>query len=287
MHLTNDQKTDLRYKIKRLLESDEVKERIKIDKELLEQLIFDEGNYKGARCKVVAWSGSFLSKIDLSEIDFNNVLWRGEYVVDKKDNYVVKSDVLPIILDNTNAKIDFSKSAKLDKEELEKNTISNCSFKSMDLFYSNIECFEFYNNCDFSDSKFIFDLKRFHKYFLNCKFLRSNILDSNIYSHDLVEMFNNCNFSDSNLSIIHILKKNYKNDTILVDENDNEFNLYDVADKVEEMRQDKLLDNCRINGWKYFDDEQLYYVASDKETTKYTDSILDDMIHQIEYEKRI
>lgn len=46
MRLTNDQKTDLRYKIKRLLESDEVKERIKIDKELLEQLIFDEGNYK-------------------------------------------------------------------------------------------------------------------------------------------------------------------------------------------------------------------------------------------------
>ena len=42
MRLTNDQKTDLRYKIKRLLESDEVKERIKIDKELLEQLIFDE-----------------------------------------------------------------------------------------------------------------------------------------------------------------------------------------------------------------------------------------------------
>lgn len=77
MRLTNDQKTDLRYKIKRLLESDEVKERIKIDKELLEQLIFDEGNYKGARCKVVAWSGSFLSKIDLSEIDFDNVLWRG------------------------------------------------------------------------------------------------------------------------------------------------------------------------------------------------------------------
>ncbi len=241
MRLTNDQKTDLRYKIKRLLESYEVKERIKIDKELLEQLIFDEGNYKGAYCKVVAWSGSFLSKIDLSEIDFDNVLWRGEYVVDKKDNYVVKSDVLPIILDNTNAKIDFSKSAKLDKEEPDKNTISNCSFKNMDLYYSNIECFEFYNNCD---------------------------------------------FSDSNLSIIHILKKNYKNDTILVDENDNEFNLYDVADKVEEMRQDKLLDNCRINGWKYFDDEQLYYVASDKETTKYTDSILDDMIHQIEYEKR-
>ena len=84
MRLTNDQKTDLRYKIKRLLESDEVKERIKIDKELLEQLIFDEGNYKGAHCKVVAWSGSFLSKIDLSEIDFDNVLWRGEYVVDKK-----------------------------------------------------------------------------------------------------------------------------------------------------------------------------------------------------------
>ena len=88
------------------------------------------------------------------------------------------------------------------------------------------------------------------------------------------------------MSIIHILKKNYENDTILVDENDNEFNLYDVADKVDEMRQDKLLDNCRINGWKYFDDEQLYYVASDKETTKYTDSILDDIIHQIEYEKR-
>ena len=213
-------------------------------------------------------------------------MWRGEYVVDKKDNYVVKSDVLPIILDNTNAKIDFSKSAKLDKEEPDKTTISNCSFKNMDLFYSNIECFEFYNNCDFSDSRFVFDLKRFHKYFLNCKFLRSNILDSNIYSHDLVEMFNNCNFSDSNLSIIHILKKDYKNDTILVDENDNEFNLYDVADKVEKMRQDKLLDNCRINGWKYSDDEQLYYVASDKETTKYTDSILDDMIHQIEYEKR-
>lgn len=70
--------------------------RLYINKDLLEKLIFEQETNNRKNVKIPVWTGEFLSKIDLSEISFENVSF---YSPD--DNY--------IILKNTNAIIDLNK----------------------------------------------------------------------------------------------------------------------------------------------------------------------------------
>lgn len=47
--------------------------RVIIDKELLEELIFEPDPDNPQEAKIPIWTGTFLSKIDLSGISFDNV----------------------------------------------------------------------------------------------------------------------------------------------------------------------------------------------------------------------
>lgn len=102
--------------LKSLLESDFVEppegERIHIQKEILEQLLFGtvimDTPTGQVLVKYIVWSGDFLSKIDLSEISFDDVLW--DINVEDDDNYYSENEIYEINLSNTNAHIDFSKS---------------------------------------------------------------------------------------------------------------------------------------------------------------------------------
>ena len=98
---------ELREIIKQRLDKVPEGERIHIEKSVLEILLFDSVNDGNGLCPV--WSGSFLSKIDLSEISFDDVLW------------------IDATYENTNARIDFSKSASSRVD------ITRCSFKGTDL----------------------------------------------------------------------------------------------------------------------------------------------------------
>lgn len=53
-------------------------QRLQLDKEILEPLLFEAitiNKEKGIKLKVPIWSGDFLKKIDLSQVDFTNVSW--------------------------------------------------------------------------------------------------------------------------------------------------------------------------------------------------------------------
>ena len=53
-------------------------QRLQLDKEILEPLLFETitiNKEKGIKLKVPIWSGNFLKKIDLSQVDFTNVSW--------------------------------------------------------------------------------------------------------------------------------------------------------------------------------------------------------------------
>lgn len=125
-----------------MLEDVKEKERIKIDKEILERLMFKEdvytlpiyGNVK-KRVKHIIWSGKFLSKIDLSELSFDNVVWDEENEID---------------LSNTNAHIDFSKSCNINNYSPLK--IVNCDFSNTDLSNNEIYFPISIKNSSFSDT---------------------------------------------------------------------------------------------------------------------------------------
>ncbi len=100
--------------------------RIKLDKDLLENLLFEKiviNKSQNKVAKIPVWSGEFLSKIDLSEVDFENVSWSFTWWIRDGNNPfedISDADLFgltgkidcdaEIIYKNTNANIDLSKS---------------------------------------------------------------------------------------------------------------------------------------------------------------------------------
>ena len=158
MKLNNEGKDELRKYI--LMELDKVPEGVKIhiDKDILEELIFEKiGIYNHSKIhdnktligvgKYIIWSGSFLKKIDLSEVSFDDVLWNRMpyYAV----NPIYKGKLSKKIdLSNTNAKVDFSKSFNVkynyygyNLSDKDKRIISleHINFSNVDLSNSHFE----------------------------------------------------------------------------------------------------------------------------------------------------
>lgn len=77
--MQNEEINILRERVKKYLQAYCDCEKLIVPKELLECLLFEviEVNIKGKlyKVKVPIWSGEFLSKVDLKEISFKNVLW--------------------------------------------------------------------------------------------------------------------------------------------------------------------------------------------------------------------
>ncbi|MGN0973131.1 MAG: pentapeptide repeat-containing protein [Bacilli bacterium] len=257
MKLNEEQKREIREEIESKLRGVEVSSRLSIDKKLLEQLIFD---IKDNGIKIISWSGDFLSKIDLSEVSFDNVWWQGD----------------KIVLDNTNAIIDFSKGifSYTFGEKME-----NCSFENMDLTDSNINKVSRFDLVNFDGAKLPEDFFE-NKDFRNCSFKNVD-LKLDINSYELYNRFYRCNFSNTNLSITHSIrniteeeKKEYKrynelfektvcegtfNKIFLSDaerqemrdleEKTSQLRKYlDVKDNLENAINDDMLIGCTVNG---------------------------------------
>ena len=78
MKLNKQTKDELRAKIVEQLKEVPIGQMVKIDKETLEDLLFETITVDKERCiqvKLPVWSGEFLRKIDLSQVDFTNVSW--------------------------------------------------------------------------------------------------------------------------------------------------------------------------------------------------------------------
>jgi len=134
-------------------------EQIKINKKLLEELLFEKSKVEYSEdtttstytVKCPIWTGPFLRKIDLSEIDFSYVDWSCGYGIDfplrnkRIYDYDYKNKKLPkseylIDLSHTNANIDFSKAFQTSITKQNKKTnIYKCNFSHLDLSKSNTE----------------------------------------------------------------------------------------------------------------------------------------------------
>lgn len=226
------EKNKKRKEIEKRINESNLKERIHIDKNELEYLLFDVVKDRNeSEAKFLMWSGLFLSKIDLSEVDFDNVVWDIEYDIDGK-RYYLDNGITEINLSKTNAKIDFTKSHNFEK--LYHPTISGCNFFGTDLsksfgvhgiFTSNGI---YVNNCNFKRTKLGLDL------FDRIKEAYSN-------------NFSNNDFSKLRISkefIINNPNNNFNNTGINIIDKEN-----DKTDLYEELFERNNLINCYFNGY--------------------------------------
>ncbi len=165
MKLNRQGRDELRAKIVEQLQNVPNGQRVHIDKELLEELLFETIVYNketGATVKLPFWSGQFLSKIDLSEISFDNVSWLllsgiGEDTAqeffdddslkefEKLLNEIESNRQLNayhVDYSNTNAKIDFLKSFEAT-HGTKKPQMSGVSFYGVDFSNLDISMFSF------------------------------------------------------------------------------------------------------------------------------------------------
>lgn len=147
----------LRDSIKQKLENAEFEGRIKIDKDVLEKLLFDDYwvrvyysglNNSGERTsdymsvRIPIWSGKFLQKIDLSEVNFDNVFWGDGIQIETDERKKVEWRRYICDYSNTNANIDLGKACPIkgygrDNKEYDVIYIWNCNFENLDLSKNN------------------------------------------------------------------------------------------------------------------------------------------------------
>lgn len=218
MKLNQEGKQNIRKYIEKQLQKVPKYKKIKFeDSKLLEELIFDTITSSDQKtiAKIPVWTGLFLSKIDLSSISFNNVIWNLEpshllniFDLSPKDKEKYP-DYLSIDLSNTNAQIDFSQSFEILKfGKQHKLSIGKCNFNHVDLSNSHPELISYAEDSDFSYSNTNFQNNN-ATIFIECNLealdLSQLFLSSNTLQGDKSEplIFLACNLKNTKLHLIH------------------------------------------------------------------------------------
>ena len=227
MKLNKQKKEELRLKIEQELRNVSNEERIHFDKDLLEQLLFDEIVYNKNTCailKLPIWSGDFLSKIDLSEVSFDNVSWSliafkryncgyDDLFDDKiwlkfnnnKENRLFIGINEYVNYKNTNANIDFSKSWEF--KVTGKIKLVCCNFSGTDLSKLDMTKVNIIFNCILDNTNIkmpVMDVANFTA--INSSFVE---IDMKGYEIDLIDMligeglFCECNLKNTGINIIY------------------------------------------------------------------------------------
>lgn len=250
MKLNNKDRRILRKNIEeKLNEMPMDSEKVKLNKDVLEQLIFDEmtADLKDGitSFKYPVWTGEQLRKLDLSEVSFDNVFWGADnafYSIIKgkeffeskltKEGTIIDENKYLIDFSGTNVNVDFSQS--LDYKITNKNCDSQLqlyfvNFADVDLSNSNMDLFDsvFFQKVNLSNTKAII-----------------NIDDaSEIYYSNL----DNTNLKDSVLSSIENLETStYRNSGLRI------FGRKELA----KMIKNHSLDGCMVNGVKILSEEE-------------------------------
>lgn len=322
MKLNKKGKDELSRKIEKELEEVPVGQRVHLDKELLESLLFEtyteklgniwgENSGKNVKVKYLIWSGAFLSKIDLSEVSFDDVMWNLTYnynrnVIDGSQNHY--KGIQSIDLSGTNARIDFSKSFAGKYINNAENSLdfSYCNFSGVDLSNNVIDCNCYINKCNFSNTNINLNLNGQHSIKICCSDMSGN--DFSQYTVDeefFSEIVQICNFTNTGLKIIftpipreildavnkflseqasqfdyeksHCKRGDYDYVTIFKAQQ----NLFDVI-------KNGYLNGCYINGKKILSEEEKQAVIQEKlmEYEQYKKAIFDSVFASIDEYKR-
>ena len=251
MQLSNESKDRIRNEIEKLLKDVPEGNRVKLNKELLEDLIFTvSSDEKNTKLKFIVWHGDFLSKIDLSEVSFDDVEWNLEDAILYKycSNFDYDCLNLPINLSNTNINVDFNNAYSFYGDYLEiscvnfSNTdlskcppIYNADIKKTDLSGTNIK-FEKGGRLYFFKTDLTgVDFSKFHLKGENFEGENYEIID------EIGILVNDCNFKNTGLNIVCSKDDKYFSN------GRNNFG-GEAYDRFMSMLNDGKLEGCYVNG---------------------------------------
>lgn len=297
---------ELRIHILKMLETVPEGERIKLDKELLDDLIFFKGkNKKGEVIKVPIWTGQFLRKLDLSELSFKNVYFGiGNEIYDHTDESIEKImdaepverfrkyysnagqcfDYVPPVIVNQLKRhmlyiIDFSyTNINVNFKEIYGDAIECTNFSGVDLSKSNASSIKWAYKCNFSNTnlKLDFSINDDELGLNNCDFSFNNFegqtLDSILLEFDKNQVYsngvNNCIFWNTGLSIDSLNDESKTTVAKLIKKNN--------------------LNGCYVNGVYIKNIEERKAVAAKKyeEYLEYQKSILSSIESRVENQTR-
>lgn len=184
MRLNKEGREELRKKVEEILSQfPDDTQKVELPVEILEELLFDKFEYDKKQHKIVkfpVWSGEFLRKLDLSEVDFEDVNWSYS---DKDMGY---EDIFKDIVDIFDDEFPFTEWMSFAQG------ISNLDYKTKNVNYSNTNA-----NIDLGKS---FEAKKMGKVYLSyCDFSNVNlqVSDKTIDNYD----FDMCNLKNTGLVI--------------------------------------------------------------------------------------
>jgi len=300
MRLNQDGKNELRKKIVEQLKNVPDGQRVHLDKELLESLLFQTIIYNkntNEKLKLPIWSGDFLRKIDLSEVSFEDVSWTllveegWDYPEEQyfefmdEETYKKMHDILPNLAQDskvdysyTNANIDFSKSFEFKKTGEIK--LLFCNFSGVDLSKNDMSKIGSIFDCDLADtgimlSPEIFANKRVPAFGSTC-LKNVDLSKFSVSAFDLLRdryfLQGDCDFTNTGLNVS-------VNPT--AEEWNNEENKWVKKDFNELMTR---LCGCYVNGKLVHTEEEKQAIVQEKreEYEKMKDEIIDSTLGSID-----
>lgn len=304
MKLNKQGKDELRAKVVEQLANIPDGQRIHLDKEILEELLFDTYEEQcryfngkklvGQKVKVkyLVWTGEFLKKIDLSEVSFDNVLWNLDYFlsylfVDQTSNRY--EGINEINLSNTNARIDFYQSfeGKYFEDSFDRKiSINRCNFTNVDLSNNTLGnvCSCFLSGSDFSNTGITIDLDgKYDFYMSNCNFTG---LDFSQYTVD--ESFFSDRSFDKDRRRIRGINCDFSNTGLHVEiSKSNDYSSYHGRIVGQEIEKGHLL-GCHVNGKEILSLEE-YQAIAQQERDRYEqfkEAAISSVLGSIEEQKR-
>ncbi len=196
----------LREKIVHYLDIYNGPERVKLPIELLETLLFEtvEVSIAGKvyRVKIPVWSGMFLSKVDLSEVDFANVLWNDLICIALNGVFTELIDAVREIKGNTPSNDFFPYKVCYANTNAQIDLAQSFLFSCGEEIASKYERLISIDSCDFSGT--IVKLPEVG----TIQILRSNLARTQfsmpVSPYGRKNVINNSDLSDNNLSNIFI-----------------------------------------------------------------------------------
>lgn len=324
MKLNKKGKDELRQKIEEELKEVPVGQRVHLDKELLESLLFDTcteklsdlwgiNSGKDVQVKYIVRSGAFLSKIDLSEVSFDNVMWKLNY---EPESYFIEGSkyhyqgIDIIDLGNTNARIDFSKS--VDGKYGESSTsleFYGCNFGGVDLSNNIIDCDCHIYECNFSNTNISINLNSNHSIKIYDSDMSGNdfsayTVDEKIFTAVEDTFVVDCNLNNTGLKVkftaipseIMAAYKRLMTERSSISKEEalmlkNQIGDYSVVIASQQSVGERIkygyLNGCYINGKKILSKEKKKVIAEEKlkEYEKYKIEVFDSVFASIEEQK--
>lgn len=261
---------------------------VDLEEILFEKIVYTRKDGKKDIIKLPVWFGSFLSKIDLSQVSFEDVSWsmlrpksaKAYLLLDAENEEELEERFFylqpggKINYENTNAVIYFSKSWEAKHTSNHTICIRNCDFSCTSL--RNNRSRYAYNayNSDFSFTEIDFPFNQDHR-FVNCNLEELDFHNRIIKPDELFTYFKECNLKNTDINILIDDPKSLNNE---------------LRKYIIEQIDSQFLNGCYINKKRIYgpsalfckkDEVQKKYLKEKRQFLSDISQLIDDQSNQL------